>query len=205
MLAGKANNPGSFSRKTVNVLAYIDANDAKIFANLCNYVWVIDGHWQVPLFLDTNYKIYTNNSINEEIISHLEILGLVYLESPYGIGVRQSPQPQLSEKAIASYHNRQIQLEIGDIGQINGGFVEFTKSGIEPATICKFTPVDAFFEYIYETWYQGKDVSPVILNWQQPSAAENHQKSRPNCVRNQRRNAQCGMCPPKFNIRPTGH
>ena len=98
----------------------------------------------MPLVLDIDHKIYTNNGINGKTISHLEILRLVYLESPYGIGNRQRPQPQLSEKAIASYHNQQIQLELGHNGQINRGFIEFTKSGLDLAAICEFTAVDTF-------------------------------------------------------------
>ena len=35
----------------------------------------------MSLVLNFDHKIYHNNSINEETINHLEILGLVYRES----------------------------------------------------------------------------------------------------------------------------
>ena len=37
ILAGKANNPGSYSRKSVNILSDIEPEDARLFRNLSNF------------------------------------------------------------------------------------------------------------------------------------------------------------------------
>ena len=37
LLAAEVNNPGSYSRKTVNVLADLEPNDARLFKALCDF------------------------------------------------------------------------------------------------------------------------------------------------------------------------
>ena len=40
VLAGEANSPGAFSRKTVNLLADLDKSDAELFMRLCSFGWM---------------------------------------------------------------------------------------------------------------------------------------------------------------------
>ena len=40
ILAGEANNPGSFSRKTINLAADLDKRDAELFSNICRFAWM---------------------------------------------------------------------------------------------------------------------------------------------------------------------
>jgi hypothetical protein len=41
VLAGEANTPGSYSKRTVNFLGSLDKQDAIIFTNLCRFSWII--------------------------------------------------------------------------------------------------------------------------------------------------------------------
>jgi len=41
VLAGEANFPGKYSKRTVNFLASLDKSDAALFANLCGFGWFI--------------------------------------------------------------------------------------------------------------------------------------------------------------------
>src|SRR5712692_1338799 len=41
VLAGEANSPGTFSKRTVNLLADLDKGDAELFMRLCSFDWVI--------------------------------------------------------------------------------------------------------------------------------------------------------------------
>ena len=41
ILAGEGNSPGSFSRRTVNLVADLDKRDADLFRKLCGYAWMI--------------------------------------------------------------------------------------------------------------------------------------------------------------------
>ena len=55
ILAGEANNSGSFSRRTVNLVADLDKRNAQLFRNLCGFAWMI-GFTEVLVF-DTNADI----------------------------------------------------------------------------------------------------------------------------------------------------
>ena len=39
VLAGEANVPGSYSKRTVNFLSDLDKSEANLFANLCGFAW----------------------------------------------------------------------------------------------------------------------------------------------------------------------
>ena len=41
VLSGEANSPGSFSKRTVNLLSDLDKKDAELFQTLCRFVWLI--------------------------------------------------------------------------------------------------------------------------------------------------------------------
>jgi hypothetical protein len=55
VLAGEANSPGSFSKRTVNSLASLDKEDAQSFTSLCGFAWEI-GHL-FPLIFDYQASI----------------------------------------------------------------------------------------------------------------------------------------------------
>ena len=70
ILAGEANNPGSFSRKTVNIVADLDQRDATAFTELCNFAWHI-GEIPGPLIYDLNHPTYTDAGITRNVCIHL--------------------------------------------------------------------------------------------------------------------------------------
>ena len=73
ILAGEANAPGSFSRKTVNLMEDIDAIEAARFVNMCGFSWNIG-----PIIFDTNDAIYTRKGVSFKSISQIESLGLIH-------------------------------------------------------------------------------------------------------------------------------
>ncbi len=45
ILAGEANGPGRFSKKTVNIVASLDKSDAEAFTTLCGFaIKILQGH-----------------------------------------------------------------------------------------------------------------------------------------------------------------
>jgi hypothetical protein len=42
VLAGEANKPGAFSRRTVNLMGSLDKSDAEMFTLLCRFNWQVD-------------------------------------------------------------------------------------------------------------------------------------------------------------------
>ncbi|MCH7573175.1 MAG: DUF2806 domain-containing protein, partial [Planctomycetes bacterium] len=40
-LAGEANNPGTFSKRTIGFLGDLEKSEANLFTRLCGFVWTI--------------------------------------------------------------------------------------------------------------------------------------------------------------------
>jgi Protein of unknown function (DUF2806) len=105
LLAGEANAPGAFSRRTVNLLADLDKGDAELFMRLCGLNWKIQEDL-VPLVFDLGSDIYTRTGITFDMLSHLESLGLIQTtfdskggfgqKSDNGLLLRQTSQPHVS-------------------------------------------------------------------------------------------------------------
>ncbi len=70
VLAGEANAPGTYSKRTVNFLSDLDKSDAELFTHLCGFGWMIGN--VVPLIYDEQHEIYNTRDINFNSVIHLE-------------------------------------------------------------------------------------------------------------------------------------
>lgn len=156
ILAGEANKPGSFSRKTVNVMADLGKADAELFRNLCRFAWACQGDALViPLVFDFADEIYNQQDVRFNSCTHLEALGLVNMEGFVDISL-------MVKEFIVSYDKRTIIVSSND-DEISTGHVKFTQAGLELSRICEVEPVDGFFEYVCDVWTRQKDltITPV--------------------------------------------
>ena len=156
ILAGEANAPGTFSKRTINFMASLDKQDAVLFTKLCGFNWIISGVY--PLIYDLKAKIYTNNGITFGVLKHLDAIGLVSFENLAGY-IRQG----LPQTIIAIYKNTpytlKFQKEKDNTLQI--GCVLLTIVGEELSTICASDTIAEFDEYIIQEWgKEGIIVSP---------------------------------------------
>src|SRR5438132_11151718 len=78
VLAGEANSPGTYSKRTVNFLSDLDKNDAELFTKLCGFAWLIGN--LVPLIYDEQQEIYNKFGVNFNTLSHLESIGLIQFQ-----------------------------------------------------------------------------------------------------------------------------
>jgi len=145
ILAGEANIPGSFSKRTVNFMESLDKQDAQLFTKLCAFNWNIGG--VQPLIYDTDSKIYTNNGINFSILKHLDTIGLISFESLTGFVRRGLPQ-----KIIIAYGNDLFNLKFPkeNDNEMGIGKVLLTTLGREIANICSPENIDGFDQYIID-------------------------------------------------------
>ena len=148
VLAGEANTPGTYSKRTVNFLSDLDKTDAELFAKLCGYGWMI-GH-VVPLVFDFEAEIYNKHEIYFDSVSHLESIGLVQLNSTGFL------RQHLPRKFFVHYYGDPITLEMPEDAdnQLEIGNVLLTKIGQELAPICDSSPVEGFPDYVKEQWQQ---------------------------------------------------
>ena len=147
ILSGEANNPGSFSRRTVNLVADLDKRDAELFRNLCGYAWMIGS--VTPLVFDSQANIYNCNGITFESLGQLESLGLLHFNSVTGF-----KRVNFRKQTMVFYYGRSVALGFPNDSdnELSIGTTRFTQSGRELAPICGSTQVEGFFDYVYDRW-----------------------------------------------------
>ena len=79
VLAGEANVPGTYTKRTVNFFSDLDKTDAELFSRLCGFGWKLGD--VVPLVFDIQEKIYNDCGINFGSLIHLESIGFVHFDS----------------------------------------------------------------------------------------------------------------------------
>lgn len=146
VLAGEANTPGTFAKRTVNLLADLDKEDAELFTSLCGFGWMIGG--VVPLVFDTQENIYNWHRITFSTLSHLESLGLIQFN---GFNFKKLG---FQTPVTVFYYGRSVTLTFpeGTNNELDIGHVLLTRAGQQLAPVCGSRPVEGFFDYVYDRW-----------------------------------------------------
>lgn len=166
ILAGEANAPRTYSKRTVNLLSSLDKKDAELFTSLCSFIWDI-GDGTTPLIYDFNAEIYDSQNLNFETYTHLMDIGLIHCDFNTGFSWTDS-----NSHLPASYFGTTINIEISEKSKDNKknpyimliGHAMLTNSGIELARICNPKPVDGFLDYILENWKKQGLTAKIIKN-----------------------------------------
>jgi hypothetical protein len=157
VLAGEANIPGTFSKRTVNLLSSLDKNDAILFRSLCGYCWSFTKN--DPVIFDVSNEIYNKNNINFNTLKHLDDIGLLNFDSFGSIALKDIPQI-----FVTSYYDKYISIkfEFENNNRLNIGHILLSKSGQELMHICDSSPVPGFFDYTINKWSQeGLLITPI--------------------------------------------
>ena len=147
VLAGEANAPGTYSKRTVNFLSDLDKAEADLFTKLCGFVWMI-GELR-PLVFDASAKIYNRHGINFSSLSHLDSIGLVKFDGVAGFVTQHLPK-----RFIVAYYGSPLALEMPKAAdnKLDIGKVLLTRIGKELAAISGCQPVEGFWEYVRDRW-----------------------------------------------------
>lgn len=147
VLAGEANAPGTYSKRTVNFLGDLDKTDADLFSRLCGFGWMIGN--VVPLVFDAQAEVYNKQGIDFNSLSHLESIGLVQFNNIAGYS-----RLKLPKKFQVFYYGSPLSLEMAgeSDNQLEIGKVLLTKTGQELAPICRSKAVPSFVDYVKEQW-----------------------------------------------------
>ena len=157
ILSGEANSPGSFSRKTVNLVSDLEKSSAELFQTLCSFGWNFSG-LNIPIIIDLADPIYPQNGLPLLSLSHLDAIGLIQISATTGFRLANQPK-----EIIVDYHGRSVHLTFPADGgnSLEIGIVLMTPSGIELSQIVQPTPIDGFFEYIHDKWAKESLVLPL--------------------------------------------
>lgn len=148
LLAGEANQPGSYSKRTVNLLAELDKSDAILFTKLANFTIVIHGSGIFPYVKNVQDKIYTNNGVNFSNLQHLDALGLVKFSNLSGFKTYRANQK--GGNFLVLYQGKPLLVTIPDDrdSEIETGHVMYTQQGHELFQICSTQSVSGFTQYL---------------------------------------------------------
>ena len=163
VLAGEANAPGTYSKRTVNYLGDLDKSDADMFTKLCRFGWIMDDVF-CPLIFNTEENIYIDNGITFDALIHLDGINLIQFRSP-----SMFVKTKLPKELYFMYYGQALLLKMPNdkdnalnMGRVlNMGHVTLTQVGQELAPICGSKPVDGFFDYVKERW---KEYNPVPVS-----------------------------------------
>ena len=160
VLASKANVPGRFSRKTINLIADLNKSDAELFTQVCRFGWTMER--TLPLVFSEMYDIYERNGLNFDSLSHLQTLGLIlYGQSGF-------METDLPNRFRVFYFGKPMELATPGhlFNRFEVGNVLLTKAGQELAPLCGATPIDGFYEITQRPLAQqglipkGKEAEP---------------------------------------------
>jgi hypothetical protein len=147
VLAGEANAPGTYSKRTVNFLGDLDKSDAELFQNLCSFGWIVGAF--TPLIFDSEAEIYNKKGVNFTSLTHLDSIGLIQFQ--HISGFRRTGLPK---KFAVLYCGKPLILEMQEEekNSLSIGKILLTKLGQELVSVCSAPGVDGLFEYVSDQW-----------------------------------------------------
>ena len=104
VLAGEANTPGSYLRRTVNLLSDLEKADATLFKRFCGFAWEVGD--LNPLVFESRNEIHNRHGVNFRSLEHLDSIGLIQFGKMIGI-TAVAPQ-----RYSAIYYGRRLTLNM---------------------------------------------------------------------------------------------
>jgi len=145
VLAGEANSPGLYSKRTVDFLGSLDKSDAGHFSALCGFCWMLNG--LTPLIYDPQGYIYNAHNINFNTLTHLDDIGLVSFQPIASFRLEKLPQ-----LFLAHYYGTPFIVHLEHMHGCDIGNVLLTSTGKELAPICDSKRIPGFLEFVLERW-----------------------------------------------------
>lgn len=154
ILAGESNSKGSYSKRTVNLLASFDKNDVLLFNKLTSFVLYRGNSPMLTIFNDKN-TIYSAVGINFSTLKHLDSIGLISFEHLTGYSIRE-----LSKRISLRYFDKIITVEFQNetTNSLDIGKALLTSSAVELVTMCTPLKNDEFLSLCKDTWEKGGNV-----------------------------------------------
>ena len=166
LLAGEANYPGSFSRRTVNLLANLERSDAQNFLKLQRFVCTAESktkRMELPVIYDSKFtddtSIYDNNGLTEKVLDDLEAVDLIsrlttvgnwdIYDSTYYFTLHKDVSTEVKIKYAPSGETVSIENYVEAVPL---GVVAFTAFGQQLRRLCDSpTPVEGFVQFVGAT------------------------------------------------------
>ena len=145
VLAGEANEPGSFSKRTVNFIQTLSKNEAEKFQLLCCFSIASENF--TPLIYDPKDEFFVKNGLNIMDMQILNDIGLIILE-----GLVTYSVPINVPKFELFYFDTTFEIRIPEKDDFKIGQVVMTELGREIAKLCSIRPIHGFSNYLVGKW-----------------------------------------------------
>lgn len=157
LLASEANSVGSVSRKTIEVLSYLDQADATLFSKITQFS--LDQNNKLIAVYDKEQAVYADEGLGFGGLSHLADLGLIQCDFLSGF-----ISNQFNESIQINYHGRLVELTLtGPPYQFSVGNIRLTNAGAQIVQTLPRLFNNKFFDYLVGVWHQ-KGYSPRIVS-----------------------------------------
>lgn len=143
LLMGEATIPGTFSKRTIDLVATMDKKDAELFTKFCQFTWIIDE--PIPLIFNVNDDMYIKNGITFQSLQHLNFIGLISLETTTGYA-RTGYGAMTALFYFGQYTLVKFPKDNDNLIQL--GKALFTQAGKELVNICGAQRNQDFYEYV---------------------------------------------------------
>lgn len=153
ILADKSNGR-KFSKRSLEIVASMEKEDALAFSRLCNFVVYIGGMLTPTVFFDEMGETLKKHGLTFPKIQDLEALGLIFFNKISGFVFQE-----LSGELVVFYHDRQININLGnDKKDFQLGNIRLSKYGEEIAHICSKEFDEDFFEALVNNYKKSYTV-----------------------------------------------
>lgn len=150
VLAGEVNQPGSFSRRLLSLLADLDKKDANEFLLICRFSYTKNNVPEHPLIFIPAEGIFEEAGFGYQNLTNLESMGLISYDS---LGFMHRQYAHL-ENLRVNYFSTTLTLRWPSKwdGNLNVGHVVFTNLGQQLARMCSPQPYPGFENYLVQNW-----------------------------------------------------
>lgn len=160
ILAGEASKAGSFSRRTMDIVAQMSRSDAELFTRFCRSVWMVGN--LTPIFTKEAKASRDNDgySMSFTDLAELESMGLIQHEASSGY-----IRPNLPKYLHVWYYGCVVALEfeMDKDNTLSIGSALLTSAGRELAVIAGSLPSKTYFEEVLQNFInQGIRISVPI-------------------------------------------
>ncbi|MGN6769980.1 MAG: DUF2806 domain-containing protein [Rhizobiaceae bacterium] len=149
ILAGKANDPSGFSKRTVDLISGLERADAELFSSLCSFVWTIGD--LTPVIFNVDHDLIKEAGLSFDRLNHLDDIGLISFQPLTGFRKVGS-----AETLMVAYYGTTLILTVKMANDkrfyVDNGAVLLTQAGKELAPIAGAMGSERYFEYVLGEW-----------------------------------------------------
>lgn len=149
LLSGEASSPGSYSKRTVDLVASLDKPDAHLFTRFCQFCWMIRDI--TPVILNVHDEVFIDQGIHFGALKHLDALGLISFESLSGY-----KKQGFGKYNTVYYFGTPVNIEFpkDEDNDLQIGKALLTQAGKELAPICGASRNERFYQYVVAEWHK---------------------------------------------------